>query len=302
MTAVVEVPRQAQPVDAPQPVRPAPRQPAHPPRAAARSVGFALVALALLLAGFLVQALYLTPVSEARAQENLFKTFRGALSQGLAPVGPAALGDPVAVLEVPRVHLKAVVVEGSASAQLLDGPGHRPDTPLPGQPGASVVLGRRSLAGAPFADLASLQVGDTITATTGQSGGIRYRVTSVRRSTEPRLVRSDDPRNTLTLVTADPPLHPTRTVIVTAALQTPVLAAGAPRPAARAADASLARDGGGLLPLALWGQVLVLVALASTWAYVRWSRWPSWLVTTPVLLAVLWNVYENALRLLPNVL
>jgi sortase A len=42
------------------------------------------------------------------------------------------------------------VVEGTASSDLLDGPGHLRSTVLPGQVGTSVVMGRAKTYGAPF--------------------------------------------------------------------------------------------------------------------------------------------------------
>lgn len=265
-------------------------------------VGTAVSLLALGLAGFLLYLTVGSGIAEGRTQENLFKTFRGQLAAAVAPVGPAPIGDPVAIVAVPRLRLRAVVVEGTTSGQLLVGPGHRRDTPLPGQPGTSVLLGRRSLAGGVFARLPELRVGDTITVTTGQSDGIGFRVTGVRDSRSPGLAAPPGAAPTLSLVTADPPLRPTHSIIITAALSTPVLAAAGPRPAIAAAERSLAPDGSGLLAVVLWSQLLVLLSVVTTWLYLRWHRWSTWIATTPALLAVLWNVYENLARLLPNLL
>ncbi len=57
-----------------------------------------------------------------------------------------------------------------------------------------------------------------------------------------------------------------------------------------------------LVPLLLWSQFLLIAAVGTTWAYLRWSRWPAYIVSTPILLAGIWNVYENLARLLPNTL
>ena len=297
-TALLEV-RTA--TSAPPPVaatRPVPRQ----VPAWRRGAGLSLCLLALGLVGLLTYLWVGAGLAETRTQENLFKTFRGRLAAAVAPVGPVAAGQPVAIVSVPRLGLRAVVVEGTASGQLLDGPGHRADTPLPGQPGASVLLGRRSLAGAPFAHLDRLRVGDTVVVTTGQASGITYRVTGLRDSRSPVTAPVAGAAPTLSLVTADPPLRPTHSLIVTASLTSPVQPSGGARPALAPSGKSLAGDGGGLLPAVLWAQLLVLLAVATTWSYARWRRLPTWLVSTPVLLAVLWNVYENVARLLPNVL
>lgn len=65
-------------------------------------------------------------------------------------------------------------------------------------------------------------------------------------------------------------------------------------------ERSLAGDTAAVLPLMLWAQVLLLAVAATSWGYLRWLRWPTYVISTPVLIAVLWNVYENVAQLLPN--
>jgi hypothetical protein len=43
------------------------------------------------------------------------------------------------------------------------------------------------------------------------------------------------------------------------------------------------------------------VSAAGTFAAIRWARWPAYLVTVPIVLAVLWNLYQGLAELLPNV-
>ena len=59
-------------------------------------------------------------------------------------------------------------IEGTSSGDLLKGPGHLPSTPLPGQGGEAVLVGKSTTAGAPFADVARLRRGDVVTVRTGQ--------------------------------------------------------------------------------------------------------------------------------------
>jgi sortase A len=129
-------------------------------------------------------------------------------------------------------------------------------------------------------------------------------VEGVRRAGDPRPDTKPiaDGGSRLTLVTAegDNPLQPNRTVFVDALLRgdaQPV--AGHPELIPREEHA-LAVDRPALLPLVLWMQALVLVAVAMAWARVRWGRWETHLVGLPVVLAVLWYVYEAGARLLPN--
>ncbi|MFD1273890.1 sortase domain-bontaining protein [Streptomyces kaempferi] len=62
-----------------------------------------------------------------------------------------APGTPVALIDIPAAHLHQVVLEGTDSGVLTDGPGHRRDTPLPGQSGTSVLMGRAAAYGGPSA-------------------------------------------------------------------------------------------------------------------------------------------------------
>jgi sortase A len=74
---------------------------------------------------------------------------------------PAA-GTGFAFMRVPRVGLEAVVFEGIDTETLQKGPGHMPDTPLPGQPGNSVISGHRTTYGRPFHDFDLLVAGDRV--------------------------------------------------------------------------------------------------------------------------------------------
>lgn len=278
--------------------------PAERPRLAGLPAAWAVAAravclLAVLLLGFPAYLLGLSALREARDQDTLYATLRGELTRAIAPVaGPIAEGRPVAVLAVPRLGIRDVVVEGTSSGVLVSGPGHRRDTPLPGQAGASVIAGRRTTQGSPFARLGALAPGDTVLTTTGQ-GTATYTVLQLRYSG--RLTPTLQlPPDRLLLVTSDPVLHPDRALVVVAGLQTPVAAGGPARVQLRPEERTLVGDTGALVPLVLWGQVLLLTMAGTAWLYVRWGRSSAWLATTPVVLAVTWNVYETVARLLPN--
>lgn len=132
-----------------------------------QAVGHGLTLLALLIVGYVFYLYAFSQVQEARTQHNLYATFRGQLAQAVAPLGSPAQGSPVAILDIPRLGLHAVVVEGTTAGDLTRGPGHRRDSPLPGQGGVSEIYGRRATFGAPFAHLPQLWRGDKITVTTG---------------------------------------------------------------------------------------------------------------------------------------
>jgi sortase A len=55
-----------------------------------------------------------------------------------------------------------VVVEGTDGSSLRKGPGHYPETPLPGIRGTVAIAGHRTTYGAPFNDLDKLEDDDEI--------------------------------------------------------------------------------------------------------------------------------------------
>jgi sortase A len=86
--------------------------------------------------------------------------------------------DPLALLEIPAIDVDEVVIEGTRTADLRDGPGHFPETPLPGQLGNSAIAGHRTTFGAPFYRVDELQANDPIIVTT-LTGRYVYAVTDV---------------------------------------------------------------------------------------------------------------------------
>jgi sortase A len=306
-----------------------PAPPPAPPAPFVASVAaraFALLAVGVL--GFVGYLVLLSPLEQSADQDVLYSRLRGPLAEGIPPYagraedpdgtvvrdvppiyddgedGAIPAGAPIAVLEVPELDLRQVVVEGTSSDDLENGPGHRRDTVLPGQEGVSLIYGKATTFGGPFADVPTLRAGQTLTVVTFQ-GKFTYRVEGVRREGDPKPDMGpiiEDGGSRLTLVTSegDNPLQPDRTVFVDALLR------GEPQPPATRPEIippqekALASDWSALLPLVLWMQALVLVAVAIAWTRVRWGRWETHLVGLPVVLAVLWYVYEAGARLLPN--
>ena len=62
--------------------------------------------------------------------------------------------------------LNRIVVEGATADALTKGPGHFPETPLPGQLGNAAIAGHRTTHLHPFFDIDKLQPGDEIVVTT----------------------------------------------------------------------------------------------------------------------------------------
>ena len=264
-----------------------------------------LVAGSLVLAGALVLAFVAflfggSRLAAARQQALLYDELQSNLALTTVPVsGVIAPGTPVGVVDIPAIDLEQVIVEGSTSDQTRIGPGHKPDTVLPGQTGLSVLVGRRAAFAASFAHLADLHTGDAITVTTGQ-GRFVYSIDLIRTSDAPATEILSVPSR-LTLVTSDPALTPSRTLTVSARL------IGDPQPASTGIQATADNQPGeGTLSrsvsLLLWAQLLLVVAVAVTWAAIRHQARATWIGGVPLLLAILWNVFENLAVLLPNTL
>ncbi|MFC0532542.1 sortase [Phytohabitans kaempferiae] len=316
-------------IERPSPAASPPREPAAPPpppaspavRAALQVPGIALSILAAVALGFVVHLTLLSQLQYARNQQTAFADFRAELARGTAPVGQTTVeyedgaeqgresvvgpGTPVAVLRIPAVGLSTVVFEGSSGDVLRQGPGHRRDSVLPGQPGTSVVMGRRAAYGGPFRDLDLLLPGDAVIVTTGQ-GEHTYRVVGLRRPGEPAPPPLDAGKGRLTLVTADGSLYVPRDVLrVDAELVTEAKPAPARRFGAASlppADAAMATDAGAWTPLLLWSQGLLLATLGVTYLRARWGGWQAWIVGAPVILALGLAIADQAARLLPNLL
>lgn len=100
-------------------------------------------------------------------------------------------GEPVFTLDIPKIDVQDVVVQGVGVEELKTGPGHYPDCregfarPLctgdeevwPGEQGRVIVSGHRTTYGQPFWALNELQQGDEILINTRGWGDFTYRVT-----------------------------------------------------------------------------------------------------------------------------
>jgi sortase A len=288
-------------------VRPRTEESGPPPSATSTVVVTSLVLLSLSAVWLLVYAVALSGLQEHSAQHRLYASIRYSLSQEITPFGGVIKpGTPVAVLTIPAagVH-RTVVVEGTTSGVLRDGPGHQQNSAFPGQAGVSVLQGRSVTFGAPFRNVPSLRVGDLITVTTGQ-GVFHYQVTDVRGNGDPLPPTLTATGSRLTLVTSRGEgwrsgWAPNSPVFVDATLSGHVQPAPSGRPTVISPAATVMHaDTGGLVALVLWLQALLLVAAGVVWARIRWGRWQTWLAGAPALLAVMWVASSEALRLLPN--
>jgi sortase A len=265
---------------------------------ALRGAGISLLLLAVIVLGFAGYLYGLSGVSQARAQRLMYTKLAGELANEVAPLGPTTAGNPVAVLDIPAIGIRdMVVVQGTSPENLTLGPGHLPDTPYPGQAGVSEIYGRRATFGAPFARLALLRPGDVIRVVTGQ-GESSYTVAALA---DGRQVIEDPTPDRLLLMTASSPAIPSSCIQVDARLTTAIHPGPAPAHVITPSELPLAGDSGALVLTMGWGLLLALISAGGTFAAARWSAWPAYLATAPLALAVLWNLYQSFAAFLPNV-
>lgn len=297
---------------APPPRQETPRNPRRAPRPplpqrtvtpAQRTTTGVLLFLLIGTLGFGAFLALLSPLSNSRAQTVAHRDFRLALAEQTAPLGrPVPLGTPSAYLSAPSIGLSAIVLEGTTGGVLADGPGHRRDSVMPGQAGTSILMGRRAAYGGVFARIDELQPGAEIVAVTAQGRHV-FTVERVLHDGDTAPVQPAGEQARLTLMTADSPSFlPQKAVYVQAVREGPGLPGPGPVTSVPDAEKVLGTDTSAALPLALWSQALLLVLVVMTVLRRTWGRVPVWTCGTPLLLAVLWNVYDTAARLLPNVL
>lgn len=280
-------------------------------------VGRALIAAGTLVLLFVAYQLWGTGLREAQAQSTLTDDFSRALQSAPAVDAPAPLpppeGEAVAIIRIPAIGLEKAVVEGVGVPDLKKGPGHYPNTPMPGQPGNSGIAGHRTTYGAPFYELDKLENGDEILVRTLQ-GEFRYVVdrTMVVRPTQVEVLDPTE-EDRLTLTTCNPRFSARERLIVSAVLSgepAPApppppappageLAAGTPEDGTSLEGAGLSGDPAARGPAVAWGAaaggVWLLIALLAR----QWRRWPAYLLGAPVFLVVLFVFFENVARLFP---
>ena len=110
-------------------------------------------------------------------------------------------GSPLGRIEIGRIGLAAMILEGTDASTLHRAVGHIPGTPLPGQQGNVAIAGHRDTF---FRGLRNIRKDDEITLTT-LNGTCRYRVDSTQVvAPEDTEVLDDSGEAILTLVTCYP--------------------------------------------------------------------------------------------------
>lgn len=329
-------------------------------------VGRVMIAAGVLILLFVVYQLWGTGLRTAAAQDQLREQFRAmqeaaeqtttlpalddatstttttdpattdpdAPTPTIAPptvageVPPAKPGEPLGTISIDRIGVDFSFIEGVDLNFLMDGPGHFPSTPFPGQAGNAALAGHRTTWAAPFNRIDELVPGDTITIETLQ-GTFTYEVIPAPGSeadpighriiTPTQTEILDQPAepgvNLLTLMACHPKYSAAQRIVVVGKL------VGNPAPTTEKSEESkAASDSGGellagpeglaggdpdarnhaiawgLLAAAIW---LVVYLIARRWS---WRQIPKWLVYgvgAAVFAVPLFLTFEAINQLLP---
>ncbi len=295
-------------------------------------LGRVLLGLGALVLLFTAYQLWGTGVFESRSQAQLRQQFEAELhgttpssrpspttstsitapggSSGIVPVTGAtpvapAEGDPLGIIEIPKIGVDSVFVEGTGTDDLRKGPGHYPATALPGQAGNVAIAGHRTTYGAPFYNLDALAPGDLIILTTTW-GTFEYAVSTsevVAPTDLGPLAPSTLP--VLTLTTCNPRFSATQRLVVVADLRSKA-APGKVAPSKATtgtADAGLAGEQGDWVPALWWGLVVAALSVG-VWLLAhgclrRRHRWLVYGTGTVAVLVVLFFFFAAVSPLLP---
>jgi sortase A len=266
----------------------------------------ALVMVTVLALGLVLELTVISGWVHRSDQTALFNRFRTELALGTGPVGAVrpslAIGSPMALIAIPSIGVKQVVVEGTTGSALMAGPGHVRSTVFPGGSGNSIILGRAASFGGPFGQISRLVRGDRITVTT-QVGRSVFRVIGVRYG-KGHIVRVAPGKSRLTLETsAGASYVPSGVVAVYAdKIGTPVAASAPPVGAVTGAELPLGIDTSTLWELFFWLEMLVVLVAGAVWTWRRLGRARAWIVFTAPLVLVWIFTTDQVVRLLPNLL
>lgn len=294
-------------------------------RRTAAAIGRTLITVGVLILLFAVYLLWGTGIYTSQQQHNLRQQFDAALHRVAATttttstpsdvLGPTtttappsnaslAAGSAVARIQIPKIGLDNIVVNGVGVDDLRKGPGHYPQTPLPGQLGNAAIAGHRTTYDHPFGDIDQLASGDVIMVQTLQ-GSFTFHVYS-QLVVDPSdvAVLAPDPNRpaTLTLTTCNPKYSAAQRLVVKAALDPQTKPLPAPPhlpPPAKLTSLGLSGDSGSLFPTVITG--LIAAAVGGLWwlLFHRHPRWTNWLIGVLPFLVALYFFFEYLGRLLP---
>jgi sortase A len=336
---------------------------AHPPigkvRRTVREIGLAMVTAGVVVLAFVTYQLWGTSFHEQHAQANLKRSFNSAVAanHGSAPspgsttaksggttsggsdnptigsgrtasLSPSTPpGTAVDHLVIPKIGVNKYVVQGTADANLSQGPGHYVNTPFPGQRGNAAIAGHRTTYGAPFFRLNDLKAGDRIYLTDTSGRIFVYRVVKLKVvSPSDVSVLDDTPNAELTLTTCNPAFSATSRLVAVSDLigrpeaassttaktrtkaktQAPSSTTVPSTPTSTTSAAATSNLGSGNSngwpPAIAYGAAFVVLWIGARLAINRtrrWSRVAAFVVGIGICAIPLWFCFENVVRLLP---
>jgi sortase A len=215
-------------------------------------VGKVLIGAGIILLLFVAYLVWGTALQQSHTQ-NVLRTklehkaqstqVRNALAQAATsdklPTGPPKVapttagppeGTPVGEIRIPAIGIDQVIVSGTETQDLRQGPGHYTNTPLPGQAGNAGVAGHRTTYGHPFYNLNVLKTGDPIVLTTVQGVFVYDTTGSQVVSPSDGNILQNQSGAWVTLTTCNPRFSASTRLVVTAKLVHSELFADAPAP------------------------------------------------------------------------
>ncbi len=164
-----------------------------------RAASYFFLIVGLLALGYSVYAVVDGRVYQSYQQAK----FEAKLENGKREPPPPRIaeGGVIGEIQVPRLHLKAIVVQGDSHTILRRAVGHVPETALPGEQGNVALAGHRDTF---FRPLRNIRLGDAITLKTSDRD-FQYVVesTAIVASSEVGVLEASTGR-TLTLITCFP--------------------------------------------------------------------------------------------------
>ena len=163
---------------------------------------FACAVLLLGYCGFVVADAWMFQRREIRDLERVLRNRRAPSESAAQSHGPTAATEaPIGRIDIPRLRLSVIVIEGIDTATLRCAAGHIPGTALPGHPGNVGIAGHRDTF---FRPLKDLRIKDEIQVST-PSGNFKYQVESLKVVGPDAVgVLASSGENVLTLVTCYP--------------------------------------------------------------------------------------------------
>ncbi len=303
-----------------------------------------LVTIGLLILLFVTYELWGTGIFTARDQSRLKSQFRRELLQAqhqdnpvvTAPTTKPKPGKPrkpvpttsttlnpryqiappeggiIGEIVIKKIGVDWIFREGVQLADLAQGPGHYPGTPLPGQIGDAAIAGHRTTHGAPFFRVNELAPGDHIVIRTF-AGTYTYVVAKQPFAVDPTDygVVANTPDAELTLTSCNPRYSARQRIVIKANLlrklsdkphRPPTHINGKkvlPPPRAQLAT-SLEGQSNSDVPSVLWGIIVAMVGALWWWAFRHWRHPATWAIGVVPFLVVLFPFYVYLERALPN--